>query len=415
MAAQLARRQIPSVILEGGGRLGQGVAFSTRDPAHLLNVPAAQMSAWADRPDDFVRIAGGEYEFAERRQFATYIRAILDDALASKCIEIRDDVAVVARPESGGWTVECRSGGPIAAGALVLANGNQPPEMLPGTEGLKPPHYFQNPWTDEAHAAIVAAVAGDAPVLILGTGLTMIDAVLSLDGAGHRGTITAVSRRGQVPHPHLDAPSAVGDAANVPLGSLTGLWRWIRIRAKQVEWHEAIDSLRPHSHQIWRSLGTGDRRRFLRHARPWWDIHRHRIAPQVGRRISELRDAGRLDIVAGRLRSAIPTERGIGVEIELRADGERCGEFALVLNCTGPLGRIDRTRDPLLSQLLVEGRIRADALNLSLEVDDHSRAGEGVWALGPLAKSAYWEIVAVPDIRLQVEQVADDIAADWKR
>ncbi len=255
-------------------------------------------------------------------------------------------------------------------------------------------------------------------MLLIGTGLTMIDAVLSLCAAGHQGLIVAVSRRGQIPKAHADfAPAPVGQH-QVPQGDLLALWRWLRRRSGEVAWRAAVDSLRPHSQALWQALPPVQQGRFLRHARPWWDVHRHRIAPQVAQQVADLVAAGRLEIIAGRIAAMRAVHDAVAVEIKWRGEEQpfdkirASGLFQLALNCTGPLGAIGRTRDALLRGLLERGLVQADAHGIGLDVDKRSRAvgAERLWALGPLTKGRYWEIVAVPDIRLQAAEVADDIA-----
>ena len=186
-----------------------------------------------------------------------------------------------------------------------------------------------------------------------------------------------------------------------------------------------MDSLRPHSQALWHSLGDERQRRFLRHARPYWDVHRHRIAPEVARQLAELVAAGRLEIVAGRIAQARAVDGGVEVEIKRRGsppptpspDGAGRRRFAFVFNCTGPLGVIGRTRDALLRGMIDDGLVRADHLGIGLEVDGRSLAAgaDRLWALGPLTKGRYWEIVAVPDIREQVAAVAEDIARELEQ
>jgi uncharacterized NAD(P)/FAD-binding protein YdhS len=176
-----------------------------------------------------------------------------------------------------------------------------------------------------------------------------------------------------------------------------------------------VDSLRPYSHSLWQSLDGEQQRRFLRHARPWWDVHRHRIAPDVAGTIARLIAQGRLEIMAGRIISGRETEGGLEVEFRRRgASLPQTMSFAYAFNCTGPLHSIARTRDPLLRSLFDAGQVRPDHLGMGLEVDERSRAegGERLWALGPLTKGRYWEIIAVPDIREQAAAVADDIARE---
>jgi uncharacterized NAD(P)/FAD-binding protein YdhS len=170
-----------------------------------------------------------------------------------------------------------------------------------------------------------------------------------------------------------------------------------------------VDALRLHSHAIWQRLELPERQRFMRHARPWWDVHRHRIAPQVAEQLKALIDAGRLEIVAGRVRSMVESEGLLEVAIARRDGQQTLRRFGAGFNCTGPLGDIRRTSDQLLISLLKRGEVAPDSFSLGLDVDEHSRAGPGLWAIGPLTKGMYWEIVAVPDIRHQAEAVASDI------
>ena len=417
MAVQLARRGVRSVLIDGSGRAGKGVAYSTTEPAHLLNVRAESMSALADEPDHFAarfEAAGGDRTgFAPRLLFGAYLNNLLAEAVASGNVEIEPSTAVAARPGEGGWTVELDGGGQIGADALVLANGNQEPEPLRVLETARP-RYINNPWGDEMRAAVAELAQSGGSALLVGTGLTMIDLALSLDAAGHRGQIVALSRRGQVPRAHADFEPAPVTADQVPTG-IRPLLRWLRERAATSGWRAAIDSLRPHSHAVWQGLSAKDQRVFLRHARPWWDVHRHRIAPEVSQTLARMIAEGRLEVVAGRIAGAQLRENGVEVEIARRGkSGASAEQFDYIFNCTGPLGAIGRTRDPLLRGLLHDGVIVPDSLGIGLDVDGRSRVPDArsLWALGPLTKGKFWEIVAVPDIRMQAAAVADDIAEE---
>ena len=417
VAAHLARRGIDSILVEGGGLAGNGVAFSTRDRAHLLNVPAGNMSAWPDDPTDFAAKVGGDgATFAERRAFGAYLQSILDDATASGCVQLLDGTAVGASRQDGTWHIALEDGQSIDAQALVLATGNQPPAEL-RTAKAAGDRLIANPWGEAARAAVEDAARNSLDVLIVGTGLTMVDVVLSLDSAGHRGNILAVSRRGLIPKSHAASEPSPAERHEVPTGTVHGIIRWLRDKAAVAGWRAAVDSLRPHSHHIWQSLPSKQQAKFLRHARPWWDVHRHRIAPQVAQRLEELMNEGRLQVAAGRITDAQSGELGVDVVIAMRAksEPEPARKFGYVFNCTGPLGDIGKTCDPLLRELLDSHLVEPDDLSIGLAVDEHSRAGERLWALGTLTKGQYWEIIAVPDIRVQAATVAQDIATELGR
>src|SRR3954451_15210651 len=209
LAAQLARRGIGCVLIDGSGRLGRGVAYSTTEPAHLLNVPAEVMSAWPDDPDHFARYfeaeEGDRRGYAQRRLFGLYLGEILNEALATGHVAAMDATATKAARHDGGWRVELDDGSAIDADALVLAVGNQEPEPLSAFTGIDK-RYVSDPWGSIAQTATRQLASSGEAVLLIGTGLTMVDLVLSLDGAGHRGKIVALSRRGLVPHSHADYP-----------------------------------------------------------------------------------------------------------------------------------------------------------------------------------------------------------------
>ena len=418
VAANLARKGIKSVLIDGRGRAGHGVAYSTREPAHVLNVRAEVMSAWADDPEHFVAVieaeGGNRRDFVQRRQFGRYLKGILSDAVATGCVRVAEHQAIAAKSAGSSWTIRLDDGETVEASSLVLAIGNQLPEALPYGGGSK--LVINDPWGAEARAAVQELATSGEDVLLVGTGLTMVDAVLSLDAAGHRGRIVGLSRRGLIPRGHSDdmIPSSV-EESEVPLGHVGTLWRWLRRRGAEVGWRSAIDSLRPHSHRLWQSLPPEEKRRFARHARPWWDAHRHRIAPEVAQRLHEMIAEGRLEIVAGRIQSVTEEGRGLAVKYCRRGTSnvtER--RFSYIINCTGPLGAISRTRDPLLKGMLQDGLARPDQLGIALDVDERSRVtgAEQAWAVGPLTKGRYWEIIAVPDIRGQAAAVADDIAME---
>ena len=404
------------MLIEGSGRAGHGIAYSTTEPVHLLNVRAEGMSALADDPGHFARhfeAAGGNRRgFAERRLFGRYLRGILEQAIGLGHSDVDRSSAIEAEFADGLWNVALDDGRVVRARALALAVGNQEPEPLAAFAGAGD-RYVNNPWAYQAQAAVRGLIETQRPVLLIGTGLTMVDLVLSLDAAGHRGRIVALSRRGQIPRAHAEYEPAPVTFEALPKGDLVALWRWLRRRSAEVGWRAAIDSLRPHSHALWQGLDHRRQRRFLRHARPWWDVHRHRIAPQVAEAIHGMIAEGRLEIVAGRVIDCRSSGSGLDVEIRRRgADAGTSERFDTVINCTGPLHAIDRTSDPLLRSLLDADNVKPDYLNIGLEVDARSRAGNRVWALGPLTKGRYWEIIAVPDIREQAAAVADDIARE---
>jgi uncharacterized NAD(P)/FAD-binding protein YdhS len=419
VAANLASRGIRSFLIEANGLAGQGAAYSTKAPAHLLNIRANNMGAWADDPGHFAAAEGIEPDsFAQRRRYGRYLRAILRQSIDKGLVQLIDARAVEASQDATGWHIRLEDGGVVDSRALVLATGNQPPAGLPFAQDAGD-RLIDNPWGEAAQSAISDAASAREDVLIVGTSLTMVDTVLSLDEAGHRGAIVALSRRGKIPLAGgLHDPAPV-EWTELPPLKVREFAKWLRNRARLVDWRSAIDSLRPHSHRIWQSFSMEEKRRFLRFGRPWWDIHRHRIAPEVAAKVAKLVSERRLEIVAGRIVMVEPKNGGLAVTIRRRgkAKAEPPRLFGHIFNCTGPLADIRRTGEPLLRQLLDDGLVRPDELSIGFAVDERSRAGpaERLWALGTLTKGRYWEMIAVPDIREQAAAVAEDIAVELGR
>ena len=254
-------------------------------------------------------------------------------------------------------------------------------------------------------------------MLVLGSGLTMVDVALLLDAAGFAGRIVALSRRGLVPHAHaaiLPAPALIERPTPAPLALL----RSLRARSRGIGWRGAVDELRPFTQDIWRAMPLEERRRFLRHLRPWWDVHRHRIAPQVAARLDTMRRAKRLEIVAGRLLDAEGIATGARVRFQQRGtDAIASLDVARIVNGTGPQGDLTRTEEPVLRAMREGGMLRPDALRIGVDVDQESHAiaadggsSDRLLVLGSMTRGAFWEIVAVLDIRRQVWSVARRLA-----
>ena len=411
-AATFARRGAEVSVVEKRERFAAGAAYSTPEPSHLLNVRARNMSAFEEKPSHFLDWVereglGGEETFVPRREYRRYLSGIWEEALASGRVRAVRGVAAAARAGA----LDLADGARIGFDRLVLAGGNYP-SRLPRGLGMPEARAVEDPWGTEGAERLRALAAQGGDLLLVGTGLTMVDVCLTLEEAGFAGRMIATSRRGLVPRGHVE----MGDH---PLPSpgprpLDALVREVRAMAERGGWRAAVDALRPDGVAVWRSWSEAERRRFLRHLRPWWDVHRHRIAPPVAARIEALRREGRLEVIAGRISSAEEEAEALSVTVARRGGGEARLQVAAVVNCTGPEGNILRVEDPLVRQLIASGQARPDPLGIGLDVDEESRVigAEGaasgtLYALGPLTRGAFWEMVAVPDIRGQVERVAE--------
>ncbi|MGE7418966.1 FAD/NAD(P)-binding protein [Methylobacterium tarhaniae] len=421
-----------SVLLcEKAGSFGRGLAYGTDAPAHLLNLRAANMSAYPDRPEHFSawlgRLPDGERSgvvvtpagtFAPRALYGRYLAELLTEAVVTpgppRLHLVHDGVTDLV-PEAGGYSLRTEGGASYPVAGAVLAMGN-----LTGP-GAPPSRHRLDPWRPEEFGRLHP----DRPVLVVGTGLTMVDAVSSLRGRGFPGPVVALSRRGLVPNVHAPTkPWPVPDLTAADLASLTRLTRRIRAEIAAAaragrDWRDVIDALRPVIGYLWRGLPSTERARFLRHLRPFWDVHRHRAAPPAAAAITAEIAAGSLDLRAGHI-LAIADEPGEAV-VTIRPRGGTADETLTVqgiVDATG-IGRIDETGDPLLRRLTGRGLARPDAFGLGLAAGDDYRLRAGragrLWTLGPLLRGTLWECVAVPDIRGQAVEVAALVAAEVER
>ena len=427
-AINLLRHDGPrATLIERAPVAGEGLAYGAAWPDHVLNVRASNMSALPDEPDHFVRwlAANGREEagasFVQRMTYGAYLRDLLDQALKTsgdRLTLVRGDAADVVQSGEGAC-VTLADGRTIDADAAVLAVGNLPPHDPPGFvgTGLSDERYKSDPWD----RGVPQGLTDDDTILLIGTGLTMIDIALLLESSGFKGRIVAMSRRGLVPQQH-DAPAMFPKIAERPVAPPSDLVRMVRARGEAVGWRNAVDELRPYTQAMWANASDAERSRFLRHLRPWWDVHRHRLAPQVADRLATMQASGQMTVVAGKTISAVEGPDGIALTWRRRgADTTETMTAQRIVNCTGPQGDLTRTTEQLLASLRDRGVLRPDAARIGLDVDGCARtiakdgsSNDWLYALGPMTRGAFWEIVAVPDIRQQTWNLARRLSnAQW--
>jgi len=430
-------RDTSILLFDGAGRFGRGLAYGTANADHVLNVRTSNMSAFPGRPGHFIDwlVAAAPpdqpldarqvaHDFVSRGRYGDYIASLLDDAAGDAGQQRRlyqyptDVVELTEQPSH--VTLKTAKGRMIGVDYVMPCVGNFAP-ALPRVNGQAirdSERYLGDPWDFER----LEKIDPDSQILVLGTGLTMVDLVLTLTARGHHGPILALSRRGLLPHVHA-ATAVYPDFLGISPAPATalGLLRRIRGEIKHAapggaEWRSVLDAVRPHVQRLWQTLSVAERSRFLRHLRPFWDIHRHRMAPSAAARIAELRQQGQLELAAGRLRGIHATETGIAAQVDLKGGPLRIAADWLI-NCSGPQSDFARIRDPLIRNLLKTGSARPDPLRLGLDlganlalVRGDGSVSQRLFALGPPTRSVFWEITAVPDIRNQCRTFATWLA-----
>lgn len=409
LAARLTASGAAVSLINRDDRFGLGVAYGAAEPWHRLNVRSARMSAVAGQPDDFLRWLQARAPdhaapdgFAPRAVYGRYVQDRLAAARAAAGDRLETIVGTVAAVDPAG-AVTLADGRRLTGRAVVLATGNPPPRTAVPARGVIP-----DPWAPGA----LDGVRPQDDILLIGTGLTMVDVLMTLERRGWIGRAAAVSRRGLRPRAHAAAPDP---ALQTPLPEHPRLSRRLaaaRSAAAAGGWRALMELYRPVTADLWAELAPEAQRRLLRHLRPWWDVHRHRLAPEVAARIDALVAADRLQILAGRIGRPRPAAGRL--ELPWRPRGQT-GEGRLVgdrlIDCSGP-GHAPQD-DPLTGPLLAAGAARLHPNGLGLELDPAGRVlaadGQpqpGLFVLGPPARAAFWETIAVPDIRDRIEALA---------
>lgn len=446
VAAHLLRQsRTPLIIklIERNPRfLHRGIAYSTEAGSHLLNVPAGNMSAFPDDPEHFLRWGQGHRDklidppwvteiapasFISRRGYGEYIQWVIQDAVNAGPpdvkLEIIQDEVEGLRQSGVGAVLSLQSGNTLHADKVILAIGNFPPADSALSENADLTHcrYIANPWIDASTMDWDEVES----CLIVGAGLTMVDWVLDLYAKKFRGKIHVVSRRGLLPKAHAKVSSVPlwlnyqGKALSIR--TLLRQFRSLMATPGPTEdnWRGLIDALRPHSPEIWSALPLSEQQRFLRHLRPYWDNHRHRLSPTTAATLKEIENNGQLSYYTGRVEKSEISAGKVNVSIRPRGQALReTLRVDRVINCTGTECDYRKLQHPLIKDLFSQELAQPDSIAFGLSVaSDGALIGKSgrkssiIYTLGPPQKGTYWETIAVPEIRGQAARLAEHLLA----
>ena len=420
--ARCATRPVRVLLLDRDGAFGRGLAYRMTAETHLLNVPKHLMGAWPDRIGEFADSAGPhEDAFVTRSRYGDYLEALLKEAAKNGGItQVADEaIDLVKRAET--FSVTTRRGPIAEASSVVLALGNFPPSRtLVGAASLTSPRYVEDPLHD---AALDRVENGDI-VLVAGSGLTALDCIVSL----HRrrpAKIHVVSRRGLLPHAHTWS-SETFNIAEILSGcdhTAGKAFRLVRVAIKRHaahggDWRDVIDALRPVTQELWSRFDLRERRRFMRHVRPYWEKARHRCAPQVLAEVQGLIDSGFVEVDAARITQLIATNDALVANVvDRRTQAVRKLRASWLFNCTGPENDCFRVDNPLVKNLLRRGLIDPHPTRLGIQATPlgHVIGRDGIavgnlFAIGSLLKGVLYETTAVPEIRHQARNLGERCA-----
>ncbi len=430
-----AKKGLRIALIERGKVVGRGVAYGTTDNKHLLNVRACEMGAYPDDVQHFYRwleahpqnVAAADITellpdaFVPRLIFGDYLQDLLQKARkVSEGLEIlHDEVEDIERLPEGDFRLMSKKGIELKATQVVLAFGNFPPNKIKKGSQQDCPWFSDNPYS----AQVCAELAKPGDVLIIGTGLTSLDVMLTVAPLKREGTIHFLSRGGRFPQPHkrYTPYQPFLDHNNLPK-TCRNLLRLVHQElrtgaAKGFDWRAVIDSLRPFNQNIWKTLDHAERRRFLRHLRSLWDTHRHRCAPEIMAAKMQLEAEGRVVSHRGHILGYRPV--GDQVDVDYRPSGtqeKKTLRVRRVLSCAGPQSDYRKLEDNLVRHLLNRDLLAPDPLRMGAHTCDGeqvcNRAGEPIpylYILGSPQKGRLYESVAVPELRGQAAAVSKHI------
>ncbi|MEJ1931680.1 FAD/NAD(P)-binding protein [Nostoc sp. NIES-2111] len=426
VAANLLRNAATSIsikLIERSAEIGRGVAYGTKFDGHLLNVPAGKMSAFPDEPDHFLHwLHSNGYQhmtaatFAPRKVYGDYIQAILREAEANAPDDVRLerilDEAIAIETTSRSTKLYLSSGRCLYAQKAVLALGNFPaslPAPIATLDNVK------DAWSHDA----IADLQPDDSILLVGTGLTMVDAVVALHQQSFTGKIHAVSRHGLMPqcHKQVNSYPAFINVENAPKTALE-LLRLVRQELTRAEdWRAVIDAIRPVTQQLWQAMPVKEQKRFLRHVKAYWEVHRHRIAEDIADILDGLMASGQLKHYGGRIQTCTESENGIDVVIrEREIQKDIVLQVKRIINCTGANCDYRRFQHPLIASLQEQRLIRIHALSMGIDtatngalIDANGNVSTMLYTLGTPRKGNLWETTAVPEIRVQAASLAQEL------
>lgn len=432
------RRQV--LVIEPRAELGRGEAYSAVELGHTLNGNAARMSVDPDNPDDLTQwltehiAAGGWPESAEqavpiselfppRGLFGVYAQQRLAEAKArsaSTVEHVRAEVIdVQVNADSTLLTLD--NGQQLRGNFAVLATGMFPAARTPQTHSSGVNAAAVDPWD----VATMRRLDPRSTVLIIGSGLTMVDAVVSLEQAGHRGPIEIFSRHGLLPHVRRQPPAwedflAADPALRSPRQLLRELRRQCSIaQAQGIDWQAPLDTVRVHIGRLWSQASEREKRQFVRHVRPWWESHHHRSPPLSAQLVARLHEEGRLRIRAASFKGLVPAQSGVTIAVRQRGEQTLTQVTgAALINSSGIEYDWRRVARPLPQQLLKRGLIQPGPLALGIAadasgavLDAQGQVSARLFAMGPPLRGMWWESTAVTDVALQAKALASKLAA----
>jgi len=415
LAVHLAKEPSIRTALFERDEFARGIAYSTTNPRHLLNLPAGKMGPFPDRPADFAEWLGGASagSFVPRARYAAYLRSVFDAATGglAHIARYQDSVVSIAR-EAGGYLVTTGRYS-VWARCVVLALGNFAPAEDFVPEGIRrDARYVADPWS-----VPFDDLSGD--ILVVGNGLTAIDVIVELQHRAYESEVVMLSRHGRFPQTHKQYGPAIDVRLDqsTPLSTLRSVRQAIAsVESAGGDWRAVVDGIRPLTQAIWQTWPLPEQERFNRHLRIFWETSRRRIPPEVAATVKVLESRGRLRRIGGRIRTIEKLRDGRFRTIVARSGQTTTIETSWIINCTGPQVDVVKIDDELIRALLERGLMRAHPTRIGIDatadgrvIDAEGVAQSNLFALGSFLRGVLYETIAVPELSVQVKALGQKL------
>jgi uncharacterized NAD(P)/FAD-binding protein YdhS len=398
-------------------KFGKGYAYNTFDESHLLNVRANNMSVFPDEPNHFIewlKQFHKQYtskDFVPRKLFGEYVLQTFELLQNSNSIVklhlITEEVKSIRKTNPD---FEIKTHQHYQVQKVILAFGNFLPAH-PRTiskEYISSKNYFQNAF----NVQLTSQIQSCDNITIIGSGLTMIDMIVSLSHFNYKGKINVISPHAYIPQAHQEnpLPSVTPFIEKNKTYSLLEVLSLVNKQLKKAKkenlsLHSVVDSMRPFLQNLWLNFSVEEKKQFLRHLRHKWGVARHRAPAQSMAIFNELKSTGQLQLIKGRISNIKSLDSGF----EIHYSNKQILHTQLIINCTGPESDYSQLKSPLIEYLVQNQIISPDPIKYGINAQKDGQISYNLYTIGPPLKGILWESVAVPEIRVQAQELAAKI------
>lgn len=395
-------------------QLFRGVAYAQKFNRCPLNVQAKSMAMIGESDLDFVqwlqrkRHPYGADDFVPRSIYGDYLEEWglqVVNSMGSRFNLVVSTVSDLKPTKSGVYAVI--DGLTHVFDCVILATGNQQPARLPGVAKTVP-GYFQSSWDIDWNT-----FPQNGKVVVVGSGLSAIDVLIEANGRGFKGEFLVVSRHGRWPTTFSIAPIS-HDLEWPEDRSLNSIMRWFAVNYKLgVPVESMVHLLRTHFQMLWKGWTYAEQDFFLKRLKHRWDALRHRIPPESASLLKWYKATKRLRVIPGEIDDVEYHQGQLRVLIK-RKNGTLAVQTAFAMvNATGPAVKPSGAWLRWLEQgwLTWHPNGLGPQLHGLHPVSKQGEVHQRIFVVGPPQRAELWETTAIREIKVQVEQAMDNLAA----